>query len=136
MVPARRTSPWVAAGVSLFITCGDDVHPVEFVAHVDRIDAPAWVAADESFEVTVEGNVGPDGCHRLQRVETVRHADRIEITVYGERLVPSRSVVCSDEVSVFEQRIFLDPPFGDDAFTIIVYQPDGPPLRQLVHVRE
>ena len=45
MVQARHTPPWIAAGVSLFLTCGDDVRHVEFVVHVDRIEAPVWVAA-------------------------------------------------------------------------------------------
>ena len=131
----KRTGPLVAAGISLFISCGDESY-VEYWIFVGNIDAPEWIEPHDDLNVTLEGTVGPDGCHRVARVETVRGRDHIDVTVFGQQYVGSDFRACSQEAVPLEKHLAFSPPFDHSAFAIVVHQPDGTSLRRLVSIRE
>lgn len=131
----KRASQLVAAGFSLFISCGDEQY-VEYVIYVGHFDVPAWVQADAFFYVTLQGTVGPDGCHSFSHVDAVRRPDRVELTVVGSHWGRGRTRGCSTASVPLDERFAVTPPFDGDEFVVVVHQPDGTAMRRSVAVRK
>jgi hypothetical protein len=101
----------------------------EFTVRVDSITIPSVVSPDETLSVGFWGNLGPDLCSRLARIESGRGPGVLEIKFRGERVEDRQ---CSQMPAKLEHEERLTPPF-EDPFTIRVLQPVGSPLEKVVH---
>jgi len=136
--PARSTGSSGARALALALLLGstgcDLLGPdrESFTVRVDSISAPASIGQGETLTVGFHGTVGPNGCHRLERVGRTRSPDGLEMRFHGERNA-SRRVNCTAMVVLLEHEEQVPPPLADP-FTIVVRQPGGGTLERVVRV--
>ena len=102
------------------------VEPREFVIAIDSVAAPLEVAADQPLVVRLFGRVGPNGCYRLNRVESFRESGRVSITAIGEETRASGGNCTAAPVALAGDSVVVAPPF-QDPFTVRVARPGGAP---------
>lgn len=104
-----------------------------FVVRVDSISAPDSITPTEALTVRFWGNLGPDLCSRLDRVDKHRFAGGIELRFHGVRATGGGD--CLQMPAALQHDEMVAPPL-ENPFTIRVLQPDGvPPLERQVRVR-
>jgi hypothetical protein len=134
----RRAGAAAVAALTLALVAGtsgcDLFGPDQetFTIRVDSISAPETIAPGDTLTVQFHGWVGPDGCHRLDRVDRARGPGILQMGFHGARRT-GRDVVCTLEPVRLEHEERVMPPLGDP-FTIVVRQPGGGTLERVVRV--
>jgi hypothetical protein len=103
-----------------------------FTVRVDSIVAPATIAPGDTLTVRFHGFVGPDGCHRLDRVDRARGPGILQMGFHGERST-GRNLDCTSMLVLLDHEERVAPPL-DDPFLIVVRQPGGGTLERVVRV--
>lgn len=104
-----------------------------FIIAVNDISVPDTIAPGETLNARFAGNIGPDGCSRLDRVERNRSAGLLELRFHGIRKLDVNTDCTLMQVKL-EHVEHLLPPI-EDPFMIRVIQPDGSALERVVRVR-
>ena len=101
-----------------------DDAPDRILAEVDSINAPATHASGDSLSVRLYGTVGPNGCYRLDEIETVRSGSEVSLRpMVIDGTAPDRA--CTMAVVPLDATHTLAPPFETGTLTVTVPQP-GP----------
>lgn len=112
-----------------WITGADDD---ESRIRVDSIAAPASVGVNDTLRVTLYGVVGRNGCYALDRIDTHRTTNSIELSVWG-RHKRGGGVVCTQAVVFLRHGYTIPPPLAVP-FSVLVRQPDGSRLTRPIPV--
>lgn len=98
-----------------------------FTIRVDSIDVPPRVGATEGLSVRLLGDIGPDGCHRLDEVVWSYREGVVNVQVAGVMEGKNEDSACTGEVPLLDETLVIPPPH-QDSVVVRVRQPDGDPL--------
>lgn len=116
--------------------CGTDEEPsylVEYQIGMSSMEVIPPADATEPLVVRLTGIIGPDTRYRFDHADVVALPDRYEITLFGVRDdTPGQwAVLVLVEWSGREFR--KQPPHGD-SIRVVLHQPDGTTLEEVVEV--
>lgn len=124
MTPWRLKVPLFVSAAAWLCSCSwiTGVDTRDYRIRVDSIAAPARASAGDTLRFVLHGTVGPDGCHKLERIDEYRSLNSVELVVWGQE--KTGNVGCTLAVIELHHAYAVAPPLGDP-FSIIVLQPDG-----------
>ena len=116
--------PFLILGCSLI--SGPDLGDGEFVVRVDEFEVPSAIQEYDTLHIVARGtSIGQDsGCFYLERVESVRSRDRLELTFVGLDL-SGPDIFCLAIPTPLNWKGAIAPRFNPPTFTVVVNQPDG-----------
>jgi len=125
----------VVVGLAVLYSCAltDPDRSRTFIVRVDGVVAPPAMAGNDTLIVWFYGNVGSDGCSRVEYVQKYLTRAQLEVTFHG-KYDGRPGVVCTFQPVALHYPEVVVPPLSSP-FTIIVHQPDGALLRRVVVVQ-
>jgi hypothetical protein len=104
----------------------------EFLVQADSVSGPSSVSAGATFQLTVHGWVGPDGCSAFKEFRGPRNASGAEVTVIGVRRTGEGD--CTMAPVELHLPFVVYPPVTDP-YVLRIHQRDGTILSKTIRVQ-
>jgi hypothetical protein len=125
--------------VGVLGACSEGTHPEFFaqryVIEVDSLAVPGALAAGDTIEALFWGYVGPNSCHVFEGFEEELSENRIDLRLWT-KYFRRTGYGCREELVYLEGESYTIGPLPAGAFTLVVHQPDGTAIEQVVTVSE
>jgi hypothetical protein len=115
-------------GIITFIGCTTEPNqnPIQFIVRVDSISHQASVRNGDTITIQLFGTIGSDGCHSFSKFEDLKAPNRVDLTVWGQR-IPANA--CPAVMVYLNGREYHVPAIRQGWYFINIHQPDGTILR-------